>query len=107
MKTPSFLKKFMKTEVSPSGRSIRPISFIFFLNERYLDTNMSSIIEIYSTPTLLKLYSNAILPCTFLMGHIHSSNSNSHSSSSNEWILIVLLSEHSVDQALSFELLTA
>jgi hypothetical protein len=54
----------MKTKVSPSGRSIRPISFIFLLNERYLDTDMSSIIEIDSTPT------NAILPYTFLMGHI-------------------------------------
>jgi hypothetical protein len=27
------LKKYMKIKVSPSGRSIRPISLIFFLNE--------------------------------------------------------------------------
>ena len=32
----------MKNKVSPSGRSILPISLIFFLNERYLRTDMSS-----------------------------------------------------------------
>jgi hypothetical protein len=48
----------MKTKVNPSGHSIRPISFSFFLNERYID--ISLIIEIYSTPN------KATFPVNFL-----------------------------------------
>jgi hypothetical protein len=48
----------MKTNVSPlavlSGRF--PSYFFFIFIFKYLDTNMSSIIEIYSTPTLLKYF---------------------------------------------------
>jgi hypothetical protein len=87
----------MKTKVSLAVLFGLFPSFFFF-NERYLNTDMSSIIEIYSTPT------NPILPCTFLMGHIHSSNIRiliapllmngfwSFHSQNTQWIKIFFLS---------------
>ena len=53
------LKELANSIPSPSGRSIRPISLNFFLNERYLCVDMSSRFIIHLPPTLLKLYSNA------------------------------------------------
>jgi hypothetical protein len=92
----------MKTKVSKVWQFYLTdfLYYFFFLMKdiKYLnlDTDMSPIIEIYSIPT------KAILLSIFLIGHIHLSNSNSHSSSSNEWILIVSLLEHSVNPALFF-----
>jgi len=53
------LKKLAKSIPSPSGRSIRPICFIFFLNERYLCTDKAPSIGFHLPMTLLKFYSNA------------------------------------------------
>ena len=63
----------------------------FFLNDRCFYVDMSSSIGIHFTLTVLKLHFKAIFPHKFLMGHIPSAASNSHSSSSNELILIVLV----------------
>jgi hypothetical protein len=95
----------MRTKVSQPGRSIQPISFFFFLNKRYLDAdfiNHWNLLNSRQRDSFVQFFF-----CTFFIGHIHSSNSNSRSSFSNEWILIFTLSEHSVDQDHSFVLLTA
>jgi len=57
--------------VRPAVLSSRFASF-FLLNERYSYVDMSSSIGVHSILTLLKSYSNAISPCTFIMGILHS-----------------------------------
>ena len=84
---------YIKRNYENLCQTIRPLYLahflLFFFNKNYFSSVRSSSITIHSTPTLLKLYSNAICPCTVLLGHTLSTILNSHSSPSNEWMLIV------------------
>ena len=58
----------MKICPSPPARSIQPIWHFFVLNDRYTCIDMLWSIQNSSKFSVLQLYSNAISPCTFLIG---------------------------------------